>query len=207
MTDPQHTVTVPADGGPITRGDGSTVVDKDRVDRDRAARTATHPPLPGLFWNPRYNLSGELVEWTLTVDRDWYDALAPRAPLAQVGRPTDEQLGQLAYRIWMRHAPAALADNPAPWLTLPAEFREILTAIGVGVWQQGENRGYTVALDATLPSGRLGAASELDNIGDEVLVLARDFDGGTPELVGRIVDRLKGRAAELRRSTKREHQR
>jgi len=202
MTGPD--ITAPDDGGPVTRADGSTVVDRARVERDRAERTKAYPPLPGLSWSPSYNVDGDLVEWTLVVQRDRYDAFAPRSDFHDraTAAPSPEALGELAYLTWIKASSFAFVSaTPMPFEKLIHEARSAWIACGMALWQQAENHGYTNALERTLPSARLGAAGELDDMAEMVRAHLRlhHHQALLPHHVVEVVSLLLDRVTELRR--------
>ena len=117
--------------------------------------------------------------------------------MAERARPTDDELGQRGYRAFLTQAPEAVRATPAPWSEIPEALRKHLTAVAIDLYQQGENDGYTTALRATLPSGRLGAAGEIDDAADLIGAVMRTNGVGEAAIYeARKV--LKERARELR---------
>ncbi len=209
-------IRIPGDGGPITDETGAVLLDKERSAVDFAARTASHPPIPGLAWQPGYGLADgggmELRGYDLIVKRDWYDAFAPpvdKHPLGieRHGVVTDEnRLGALAYQGWRSVLPDIVREAEAPWTGLPLAFRRPMISAAVTVWQHGENAGYHTALQRTLPSAQFGAAGEIDNLADHLGATFHRQAGvsaAARDMLMSVMSAMRERAAELRKEARR----
>lgn len=80
-------------------------------------------------------------------------------------RPAVDVLGRHAYDAWTQELSG---ESTEPWEGLPGEVRDLFTTAATAAFQLGENHGVTLALDATLPAGQLGAAGEIQNLADAI---------------------------------------
>jgi len=165
---------------------GEPIITRETADQETARWTDQHPPAPGLRWRISWGVNAdgqpEVRERRLEVIPGWEDAYAPSVdthPVTAARRAVqtraDEanRLGSLAYQGWFSALPKLVRESSSKaWADLPEPFREPLRQAAVLVWQVGENAGFHEALLRTLPSGRLGAAGELENIRDLITAVA-----------------------------------
>jgi hypothetical protein len=175
------------------------------IAKQRAVLTKANPPLPGIAWNPSYNMHGDQVDATLEIRREFYTVYAPPADqVSEAGHrvaadPTAGDLvGRAAYAAWREALPEIVRQQDALWDALPPTFRGPMTAAARMAWQFGENAGYTQALAATLPSAKLGAAGELLNLSDAIGQLMDASEPGKGKVVQQVQLLIVERVRQLR---------
>lgn len=207
-------------GEDITGKDGEVILSHERARQDLADQNAARPPLPGMRWQISYDYWGDIASRTLHVRDDWVEVFAPPATEHSDERKRQDTLpsardaaGRIAYQAWFEALPAVVREHGTTWDDLPEELRTPMVAAALAAWQHGENNGYSEALRRTLPSGRLGAAGELDDARDTLLGLLAAIPelertqsgkvalGVFRELLEQV---LTARARELRKIGKRE---
>jgi hypothetical protein len=198
----------------IATADGFTLISREEAAAVREAWTALHPPAPGLRWSISWGIGPdgtlEVRDRELLVIPGWEDAFAPEIdanPSTEQQREraatarTDDQLGALAYQGWRSALPDIVREHSREWHALPLEFRRPMISAAAVVWQHGENAGYTEALHRTLPSGKLGAAGEIENLRDGLTIRAEGaLSAGVPaeQVLRETLQAMTERVAQLR---------
>jgi len=188
---------------------GEPVLTRERAKQERERWTALHPPIPGLRWVISFGIDGQVRGRHLEVIPGWEDAYAP----ALATRPTTaarhdvatkpseaNRLGALAYQGWHAALPEPVRQyGQKSWDDVPEPFREPLRQAAVLVWQHGENAGFHEALLRTLPSAQLGAAGELEGLGDFIAMMCRLH--GARYGVSAVLGEITRRVAALRQAS------
>lgn len=198
---------------------GNPILTKQQAERIREEWTAQHPPVPGLRWVISFNMYGEVSSRHLEVIPGWEDAFAPStATKATSARQHDvrtraseaNRLGALAYQGWFAALPENVRQTSnTTWDDLREEFREPLRRAAILVWQHGENDGFYEALLRTLPSARLGAAGELDNLQDFIVSMRRLHGAayGVDAVLGELTSRINALRTDAEKDAKRAKER
>lgn len=193
---------------------GNPILTKEQAQRAREEWTAQHPPIPGLRWVISFNVYGEVSSRHLEVIPGWEDAFAPPAAVKPASAKKHDvvtkasesnRLGALAYTGWFSALPANVQEAGTGWDDVPEAFREPLRQAAVLVWQHGENAGFHQALLRTLPSARLGAAGELENLQDFIISMSRLHGAGygVSAVLGELTRRINALRREADETAKR----
>lgn len=194
-------------GRDITDADtGEPIITHEQSQRDRAAWTTQHPPIPGLRWQISYGIDGQVRERRLVVIPGWEDAFAPSVATKPTSAAQHDvatnpaeanRLGALAYQGWFAALPESVRKaSSTTWDDLPEPFRTPLRDAAILVWQHGENTGFHQALLRTLPAAQLGAAGELENLADYLAGVLR-LNQGAYDIPSALAE-IRSRVAHLR---------